>query len=119
MAKAGRVDEAVEELLAVEKKARLVSDGISTSKLVCKTCETLYDAGEWQKLKEQLVTLPKKRGQLKRATTDMVWGSPNRGPLLYVKAGGGINKYPKSEKLKKQLRIELDIFEFLQRIKSM
>lgn len=72
MAKAGRVDEAVEELLAVEKKARLVSDGVSASKLCKKACETLYEAGEWQKLKEQLVTLPKKRGQLKRAITDMV-----------------------------------------------
>lgn len=72
LAKSGRVDEAVEELLAVEKKARLVSDGVSTSKLVCKVCQLLYDAGEWQKLKEQLVALPKKRAQLKRSTTDMV-----------------------------------------------
>lgn len=72
MAKAGRIDEAVEEILVVEKKARMVSDGVSTSKLVCKTCLILYQAGEWQKLKEQILTLPKKRGQLKRSTTDMV-----------------------------------------------
>jgi len=72
MAKAGRVDEAVEELLVVEKKARMVSDGVSTAKLACKICQILYDAGEWSKLREQIVTLPKKRGQLKRSTTDMV-----------------------------------------------
>lgn len=74
MVAAGRIDEAVEELLAVEKKARMASDGVSTAKLVCKVCQVLYDAGDkkWGELREHIVMLPKKRGQLKKAITDMV-----------------------------------------------
>jgi len=69
---AGRVEQAVEELLALEKKCRQSSDGISTSKLLCKICQLYYDVKEWSKLREYIVLLSKKRGQLKRATTDMV-----------------------------------------------
>lgn len=72
MITAGRIDEAVEELLAVEKKARLACDGISTSKLICKVCKIFYEANEWTKLKEHIVVLSKKRAQLKRGITDMV-----------------------------------------------
>jgi len=72
MRAAGRVDEAVEELLALEKKCRIASDGISTSKLLCKVCQLLFDAKEWSKLREHVVMLSKKRGQLRRAITDMV-----------------------------------------------
>jgi len=72
MAKAKRVDEAVEELLALEKKTRLASDGISTSKLLSCICKLLYEANEWTKLREHIVMMSKKRGQLKRPITDMV-----------------------------------------------
>eukprot|EP00929_Paragymnodinium_shiwhaense_P013076 TRINITY_DN120934_c0_g1_i1.p1 TRINITY_DN120934_c0_g1~~TRINITY_DN120934_c0_g1_i1.p1 ORF type:complete len:458 (+),score=187.52 TRINITY_DN120934_c0_g1_i1:109-1482(+) len=72
MVTAGRIDEAVEELLVVEKKARLACDGISTSKLMCKICKILYAANQWTKLKEHIVMLSKKRAQLKRGITDMV-----------------------------------------------
>mmetsp|Transcript_62058 Transcript_62058/g.116037 ORF Transcript_62058/g.116037 Transcript_62058/m.116037 type:complete len:459 (+) Transcript_62058:79-1455(+) len=72
MASAGRLEEAVELLLTLEKKTRQASDGLSTSKLVCKICQLYFNAKEWSKLKENIITLPKKRGQLKRSTTDMV-----------------------------------------------
>jgi len=72
MVQAGRVEEAVEEMLALEKKCRQASDGISTAKLLCKICQTYFDVKDWPKLKEHIVMLSKKRGQLKRATTDMV-----------------------------------------------
>lgn len=72
MATAERLEEAVEQLLGLEKKTRQASDGISTSKLVCKICKLYFEAKEWTKLKEHMITLPKKRGQLKRSTTDMV-----------------------------------------------
>jgi len=72
MAKAKRVDEAVEELLVLEKKTRLASDGISTAKLLTSICKLLYEANEWTKLREHIVLLSKKRGQLKRPITDMV-----------------------------------------------
>mmetsp|Transcript_59813 Transcript_59813/g.174836 ORF Transcript_59813/g.174836 Transcript_59813/m.174836 type:complete len:459 (+) Transcript_59813:92-1468(+) len=72
MKAAGRVDEAAEEMLALEKKCRMASDGISTAKLLCGVCKLYYDAGEWSKLQEHIVVLAKKRGQLRRAITDMV-----------------------------------------------
>eukprot|EP00440_Ansanella_granifera_P030529 gb/GFBE01033164.1/.p1 GENE.gb/GFBE01033164.1/~~gb/GFBE01033164.1/.p1 ORF type:complete len:459 (+),score=172.82 gb/GFBE01033164.1/:1-1377(+) len=72
MVTAGRLEEAVEQLLGLEKKTRMASDGISTAKLVCKICSLYFNAKEWAKLKEHIIMLPKKRGQLKRSTTDMV-----------------------------------------------
>lgn len=72
MAKAGRVDEAVDEILLLEKKARVGSDAISCSKLICCIIQLYYDKGDWPKLREYIVLMTKKRGQLKRATTDMV-----------------------------------------------
>lgn len=72
MVKAGRLDEAIEDILTLEKKTRTACDGISTSKLICCACKICYEAKEWGKLKEYIVMLSKKRGQLKRAITDMV-----------------------------------------------
>jgi len=72
MKTAGRVDEAVEEMLTLEKKCRMASDGISTSKLLCRVVKLYFDVGEWSKLREHIVMLAKKRGQLRRAITDMV-----------------------------------------------
>lgn len=72
MAKAGRLEEAVEEILSLEKKTRSSCDGISTSKLICKVCQLYFDHKEWGKLREHIVMLSKKRGQLKRAITDMI-----------------------------------------------
>lgn len=72
MVTAGRVEEAIEEMLALEKKTRTASDGISTAKLLCKCCKVYYEAGKWSQLRETIVVLSKKRGQLKRAITDMV-----------------------------------------------
>lgn len=69
---AGRLDEAIEELMTLEKKTRTASDGISTAKLLVKICQLLYAAKEWPKLHEHIVLLSKKRGQLKRAITDMI-----------------------------------------------
>lgn len=72
MVKAGRLEEAIEDILALEKKTRTASDGISTSKLVCHACKLYYEGKEWGKLREHIVLFSKKRGQLKRAITDMV-----------------------------------------------
>lgn len=69
---AGRVEEIVEEMLALEKKCRQASDGVSTAKLLCKIVQIYFDLKDWTKLKEYIILLPKKRGQLKRATTDLV-----------------------------------------------
>jgi len=74
MHKAGRTEEAVEEILAVEKKARQASDGISCSKLVRGIVNIYHDSTppNWAKINEFTVLLTKKRGQLKVAITDLV-----------------------------------------------
>jgi len=72
MATAGRLEEAVEDILALEKKTRQGYDAISTSKLICCIIKLYYDADDWAKLREYIVVLSKKRGQLKRGITDMV-----------------------------------------------
>merc|ERR1719161_2837584 len=72
MVKAGRLEEALEDILALEKKTRQGYDAISTSKLICCICKLYFEANDWAKLREYIVLLSKKRGQLKRATTDMV-----------------------------------------------
>jgi 26S proteasome regulatory subunit N5 len=72
MTKAGRLEEAVEDMLALEKKTRQGYDAISTSKLICCICKLYFEAKDWPKLREFIVLLSKKRGQLKRAITDMV-----------------------------------------------
>merc|ERR1719160_318488 len=72
MVKAGRLEEAIEDILVLEKKTRMACDGISTSKLICSVCKLYYEANEWGKLREHIVVLSKKRGQLKRGITDMV-----------------------------------------------
>jgi len=72
MLKAGRLEEAIEDILTLEKKTRTACDGISTSKLICAVCKLYYEANEWGKLREHIVVLSKKRGQLKRPITDMV-----------------------------------------------
>jgi len=72
MVKAGRLEEAIEDILVLEKKTRGAADGISTAKLVCAVCSLCYEANEWGKLREHIVLLSKKRGQLKRPVTDMV-----------------------------------------------
>jgi len=72
--KAGRTEEAVEEILAVEKKARQASDGISCSKLIKGIVNIYHDSSppNWAKINEYTVLLTKKRGQLKVAITDLV-----------------------------------------------
>lgn len=74
MAKAGRIEEAVEEVLAVEKKARQACDGLSCSKLIRGIVGQYHDSAppNWAKVNEYIVLLTRKRGQLKVAITDLV-----------------------------------------------
>lgn len=67
-----RFDDATEEILILEKKCRQASDAISVSKLVLKILTMYKEAGDWAKVKENIVNLSKKRGQLRRPVTDMV-----------------------------------------------
>lgn len=72
LAKAGRLEEAVEELLALEKKARFAFDGLTCSRILCAICTLYYDTSNLGGLLEVIPALIKKRGQLKRPISDLV-----------------------------------------------
>eukprot|EP00392_Amoebophrya_sp_AT5.2_P003937 g3942.t1 len=68
-----RYDEAVEEVLVLEKKCRQACDAVNCSKL-CKRIILLYkdDAKDWGKMLDYFGILCKKRGQLRRVIIDLV-----------------------------------------------
>ena len=72
LARAGRMNEAVELLLALEKKARFAFDGLTCSRLLCKVAYLFYEGKDFAGLCEIIPSLIKKRGQLKRPVTDLV-----------------------------------------------
>uniref|UniRef100_A0A7S1K300 PCI domain-containing protein n=2 Tax=Vitrella brassicaformis TaxID=1169539 RepID=A0A7S1K300_9ALVE len=72
LAKAGRLNEALDELMLLEKKTRQASDGVSSTKLVQLMLRLQREAGEWEKLNGSITLMSKKRGQLKRVIVDMV-----------------------------------------------
>jgi 26S proteasome regulatory subunit N5 len=72
LAKAGRINEAIEELLALEKKARFAFDGITCSRLICSMASMYYHSGDFAGLCELIPSLIKKRGQLKRPVSDLI-----------------------------------------------
>eukprot|EP00048_Salpingoeca_helianthica_P015637 m.227751 g.227751 ORF g.227751 m.227751 type:complete len:442 (-) comp17310_c0_seq1:309-1634(-) len=72
LATSGRLREALESLLLVEKRARIASDVASTSRLLVDMVGLCFNAGDWTMLNEYIVLLSKRRGQLKQAMTKMV-----------------------------------------------
>lgn len=72
LVKRGELDQAVDEILTLEKKCRQACDAISCSKLCCAILQMYYDKKDWAKIKEYCTVLPRKRGQLRRVVTDMV-----------------------------------------------
>ena len=72
LARAGRLQEAVDELLALEKKARFAFDGITCSRILCKIASLYFDSKDFGGLFEIIPTLIKKRGQLKRPVSELV-----------------------------------------------
>lgn len=72
LAAQGKLQEAVDGLLAVEKAGRTAED-FSTTSLACTTIlELLYSASEWKQLMEMIQLLSKRRSQLKQAIRSMV-----------------------------------------------
>lgn len=62
----GKLHEALEGLLTLEKTARLAED-VTASKASCSAIlDACYQAKEWKLLEEQVVLLAKRRGQLKQ-----------------------------------------------------
>jgi 26S proteasome regulatory subunit N5 len=72
LAKAGRGEEAREELLMLEKKARFAFDGITCSRVLLAIAEMFLESNDLVGLFAILPSLLKKRGQLKRPVSDLI-----------------------------------------------
>ncbi|RXN00895.1 26S proteasome non-ATPase regulatory subunit 12 [Acipenser ruthenus] len=72
MAKEGKLQEAVEKLLNLEKQTRTASDMVSTSKILVAIVQMCYEAKDWDALNENVMLLSKRRSQLKQAVAKMV-----------------------------------------------
>lgn len=72
LASAGKVTEAVDSLMTLEKQARTGGDAHSTSRVLVAIVEICFNAKNWDMLNDNVVTLTKKRSQIKMAVTKMV-----------------------------------------------
>eukprot|EP00668_Euglena_longa_P011589 GGOE01013997.1.p1 GENE.GGOE01013997.1~~GGOE01013997.1.p1 ORF type:complete len:506 (+),score=244.71 GGOE01013997.1:95-1519(+) len=68
----GKVAEAIETLIAMEKATRLGGDTKSTQKLAKEVINVLIDAKDWEQLMEQAELLMKKRSQMKQVQSVIV-----------------------------------------------
>lgn len=72
VASKGKVLEAVETLLNIEKQQRLAEDVTSTKMACSAILEVLFEAREYQQLNEHVILLSKRRSQLKQAVQAFV-----------------------------------------------
>jgi len=68
----GKLQEALEKLLTLEKQARMAADQASTGRILVQVVKLCYEARDWKLLNEHVILLSKKHGQLKTATSKMV-----------------------------------------------
>ena len=72
LVKSGKLHEALEVLLSLEKQTRTAADMFSTSRLLVAIVKFCYQCKDFDLLNEHLILLTKRRGQLKQAVTKMV-----------------------------------------------
>ncbi|KYN28110.1 26S proteasome non-ATPase regulatory subunit 12 [Trachymyrmex cornetzi] len=72
LASEGKLHDALDQLLALEKLTRTVADMASTSRLLVAIVEICLEAKNWSALNEHIILLSKRRSQLKQAVTKMV-----------------------------------------------
>ncbi|KAI7905073.1 uncharacterized protein BX663DRAFT_501599 [Cokeromyces recurvatus] len=72
LTKQGKINEALEKLLSLEKQARNAADQASTGRILTQVVKLCFEVKDWKLLNEQIVLLSKKHGQLKAATSKMV-----------------------------------------------
>ncbi|XP_030036703.2 26S proteasome non-ATPase regulatory subunit 12 [Manduca sexta] len=68
----GRVQEAIDQLLALEKQTRTGADMASTARILVTVVQICYEAKNWSALNDHIVLLSKRRSQLKQAVVKMV-----------------------------------------------
>ncbi|XP_064405875.1 26S proteasome non-ATPase regulatory subunit 12-like [Halichondria panicea] len=72
MAQNGRLHDALESLLSLEKTTRTANDSISTGRVMKAIVQLCFDTQEWDTLNEHILILTKRRNQLKTAVAAMV-----------------------------------------------
>ncbi|XP_076634658.1 regulatory particle non-ATPase 5 [Colletes latitarsis] len=72
LAREGKLYDALDQLLVLEKLARTGADMISTSRILIAIVEICLEAKDWAALNEHIILLTKRRSQLKQAVTNMV-----------------------------------------------
>ena len=60
------LEEAIEQLLNVEKQMRLAGDVAGTKKAATDILQLCFEAKAWRTLNDQIMLLSKRRGQLKQ-----------------------------------------------------
>lgn len=68
----GKIQNAVEKILVLEKQTRNASDLASTTRLLVKIVSIFFEAGDLESLAQHVQQLSRKHGQLRQATTTMV-----------------------------------------------
>ena len=72
IAASGRIQEAIDILLGLEKQARTGCDMVSTSRVLVAIVQICRQANDWSLLNEHIVLLTKRRSQLKQAVAKMI-----------------------------------------------
>ncbi|KAI1292302.1 26S proteasome non-ATPase regulatory subunit 12 [Halotydeus destructor] len=72
LAKEGKLNEALDILLALEKQARTGSDTHSTGRILVEIAKLCFEAKDWTALNENILLLTKRRSQIKQAVTKMI-----------------------------------------------
>jgi len=68
----GKLTEALDMLMSLEKQTRTGADTHSTARVLVTIVQLSFEAGDWSGLNERIIDLVKKRSQLKQAVAKMV-----------------------------------------------
>lgn len=69
----GKLEAQIEALLNVEKQMRQAGDVAGTRKAATDILQLCFEARAWKTLNEQIVLLSKRRGQLKQASSSILF----------------------------------------------
>ncbi|XP_012935611.1 26S proteasome non-ATPase regulatory subunit 12 [Aplysia californica] len=72
MAKQGKLTDAIDQLMSLEKQTRTAADTHSTSRILVAIVKMCFETKNWDALNENIVLLTKKRGQIKQSVTKMI-----------------------------------------------
>ncbi|KAK9883025.1 hypothetical protein WA026_001237 [Henosepilachna vigintioctopunctata] len=72
LASQGKLHDALEQLLALEKQTRTGADMVSTGRVLVAVVQICREANNWNALNDHIILLTKRRSQLKQAVVKMV-----------------------------------------------